>query len=267
MKDENELLQEAYELYQAGMPGACLAVCEEIIAQEVHPAQAHYYAGLACIHLGRIDQAVAEIKEAMRHEPSNAYFYLALATAYSDNPFQRGRQGREQVLREAILLMTYATPEWVRQVTRGMLAGAEGDWNLALSCYLLALPDAPNPEFVHAKIGHALYHLGRWEEARDVMRDVVSHQTQDPTAWLFLGRIEWKMGSRESAVDAFEQAAALDPYNRLTLLRLAQVNFTRGQWLPGFRHIRACWRIIYQTAVQEEAAMKKSAPKKSTPKG
>ena len=69
MKDEYELLQEAYELYETQMPGACLAVCEEIKARPDHSAYAYYYAGAACIHLGLINQAITELKEAVRREP------------------------------------------------------------------------------------------------------------------------------------------------------------------------------------------------------
>ncbi len=262
MKDENALLHEAYDLYIAGMPGACLTVCEEIIAWENHSALAYYYAGLACIHLGRIDQAVAELKEAVRREPENASFHSALASAHSHNPFQRGQQGRKQALRKASLLMTSATPEWERQMTQGRLAEAEGDWERALICCRLALPDAPDPQFVQTKIGQSLYYLGRWEEARDVMCDVTNHPTGNSiSAWLTLGRIEWRLRHLDAAADAFERAAATDPYNSLALFRLVQVSFARGQWLPGFRHIKALWRIMYQTAAQENAALKKLTSK------
>jgi len=265
MKDENELLQEAYELYQAQMPGACLAVCEEIKARPDHSAQAYYYAGLACISLGRINQAIAESKEAVRREPNDADFYSLLASAYSNTVF--GRAPQERALRKVNLLRMETALEWQRQMTYGKLAETDGRWDRALACYRLALPEAPDPRFVQTNIGRVLNRLRRWEEARDVMRAVVSRPTEGPIPWLVLGRSEWNLGNQEAAADAFEHAAALDPYNRNVQFRLMQVSFARGQWRHGFRQIGALLRLLYRTVAEEEAAMKKSKPKKSQPKG
>ncbi len=270
MKDENALLQEAYELYQAQMPGACLAVCEEIKTRPDHSAQAYYYAGMASISLGCTNQAITELKEAVRREPENANFQSALAAAYSSKGnSRRARREGEQALREVSRLRTETAPEWQRQMTYGKLAETEGRWDRALTCYRLALPEAPDPQFVQTYIGRALNRLGRWEEARDVARAVVSHPTAEPTPWFVLGHSEWKLGNRQAAAEAFERATALHPYNQRAWFHLAQVSFARRQWRAGFRHFRAMWRIVFQTSMQaqEEAAKKKSEPKKSTPKG
>jgi len=269
MKNENELLQEAYELYQAQMPGACLTVCQEIKTRPDHSAYAYYYAGGACISLGRINQAVAELKEAVRREPENASFHSTLASAYSNQgAFPWTRRAQRQALREASRLRAETAPEWQRQMTYGKVAETEGRWDRALLCYRLALPEAPDPQFVQIHIGRALSGLGRWAEARDVMRDVVTHPTTEATAWLVLGRSEWKLGNREVAAAAFERAAALYPYNQRAWFHLSKVSFKRGRWRDGFRQSGMMWRLLYQSASQEEeAAMKKPKPKKSTPKG
>lgn len=265
MKDENELLQEAYELYQSQMPGAALVVCEEIKTRPDHSAQAYYYAGMVCIRLGRIDQAIAELKEAVRREPDNADFHSTLASAYSNQgAFPWARRAQNRALRKASQLRTETAPEWQRQMTYGKLAETEGRWDRALSCYRLALSDAPDPQFVQTYIGRALNHLRRWEEARDVMRDVVSHPTQTPTPWFVLGRSEWKLGNRAAAAAAFERAAALYPYNQRAWFHLGQVSFAWGQWRRGFHHFGTMWRIIFQTSMQEQD---EAAKKKSTPKG
>ena len=269
MKDEYELLQEAYELLQTGMPGACLAVCEEIKARPDHSAQTYYYAGAACLSLGCTNQAVTELKEAVRREPENAIFQSALASAYGNKAaFPWARRAQKQALREASRLRAETAPEWQRQMTYGKLAETEGRWERALTCYRLALPDAPDPQFVQIYIGRALNRLGRWEEARDLMRDLVSHPTAEPTPWFVLGYSEWKLGNRDAAAAAYERATALHPYNQRGWFHLAQVSFARGQWRAGFRHLKATWRIVFQTSMQaQEEAAKRSAPKKSTPKG
>ena len=270
MKDENELLQEAYELYQAGMPGAALTICEEIKTRPDHSAQAYFYAGRACISLGLINQAITNLKEAAQREPDNGDFHSALSAAYSNQGgFPWARRAQKQALREASRLRAETAPEWQRQMTYGKLAQTEGRWDRALACYRLALPDAPDPQFVQTFIGGALNHLGRWEEARDVMRDVVRHPTQDPSPWFTLGRSEWKLGNRDAAAEAFERAAALYPYNQRAWYYLGKISFARGQWRAGFRHFRAMWRIVFQASMQEqeEAAKKNSTSKNSTPKG
>ena len=272
MKDEYELLQEAYELYQAQMPGACLAVCEEIKTRPDYSAYAHYYAGGACIHLGLISQAITELKEAVRREPENGSFQSALASAYGNKGGSpKARRAQKQALREASRLRAETAPEWQRQLTYGRLAATEGRWERALTCYRLALPDTSDPQFVQTYIGLALNRLKRWEEAREVARAIVSHPTVEPTPWFVLGHSEWKLGHREAAAAAFERATVFHPYNQRAWFHLAQVSFARGHWRAGFRHLRAMWRIIFQiavqTAVQEEAAMKKSTPKKSQTKG
>jgi len=261
-------MQEAYELYQAQMPGACLAVCEEIKARPDHSAYTYYYAGGACISLGRINQAITELKEAVRREPENASSQSTLASAYSNQgAFPWARRAQKQALREASRLRAETAPEWQRQMTYGKLAETEGNWDRALLCYRLALPDAPDPQSVQTYIGRALSGLRCWAEARDVMRDVVTHPTTEPTAWFVLGRSEWKSGDLEAAAKAFERAAAFYPYSQRAWFHLARVSFKRGRWRAGFRHLRAMWRILFQTALQEEESAKRSAPKKSTPKG
>jgi len=275
MKNENELLQEAYELNQAGMPGACLTVCQEIKTRPNHSALAYYYAGVACIYLGRIDQAIAELKEAVRREPENANFHATLASAYSNQGgFPWARRAQKQALREASRLRTEADPEWQRQMTYGKLAEAEGRWDRALACYRLALPAAPDPQFVQTYIGRALNHLGRWEEAREALLAVVSRPTGEPTPWIVLGQSEWKLGNREAAAEAFERATALHPYDQRARFHLARVSFKRGQWRAGFRQAGMMWRLNFQTSMQAQeeaarnkAARNKAAPKKSPPKG
>ncbi len=264
MKDENELLQEAYELYQAGMPGAALTICEEIKTRPDHSAQAYYYAGGACISLGLVNQAITNLKEAVRREPENASFHSALASAYSNQGnFPWARRAQKQALREVSRIRAETAPEWQRQMTYGKLAQTEGRWDRALACYRLALLDAPDPQFVQTFIGGALKHLRRWEEARDVLRDVVRHPADDPTAWFLLGLSERKLGNRNASAEAFERAAALYPYNQRAWFHMAQVSFVRGQWRAGFRHFGAMGRIIFQASMQaqEEAAKKKSTPK------
>ena len=264
MKDEYELLHEAYELYQAGMPGAALTICEEIKTRPDHSAHAYYYAGMACIRLGLINQAITNLKEAVRREPENASFQSALSVAYSgQGGFPWARRARKQALREESRLRAETAPEWQRQMAYGKLAETEGHWDRALTCYRLALPESPDPQFVQTYIGQALNRLRRWEEARDVLRDVVSHPTQDPTPWIVLGRIEWKLGNREAAAAAFERAAALHPYNQRAWYYLAKISFARRQWRQGFRHFGAMWRIIFQASMQaqEEAAKKNPTPK------
>lgn len=268
MKNENELLQEAYELYQAQMPGACLAVCQEIKTRPDHSAQAYYYAGVACMLLGCTNEAITELKEAVRREPENASFQSALASAYGyKGSFPWARRAQNQALRETSRLRAGTAPEWQRQMTYGKLAETERHWDRALFCYRLALTDAPDPQFVQTHIGRALSALGCWAEARDVMRDVVTHPTTEATPWLVLGYSEWKSGDREAAAAAYERATALYPYNQQAWYWLARVNFKRGQWRAGFRHLRAMWRIVFQTSMQaQEEAAKRSAQKK-TPKG
>lgn len=251
MKDENELLQEAYELYQAGMPGAALTICEEIKTRPDHSAYAYYYAGGACIRLGCINQAIAELKEAVRRKPENAGFHSALASAHSNQGgFPWARRAQKQALQEASRLRMETAPEWQRQVTYGKLAETEGRWDRALSCYRLALPDAPDAQFVQTFVGRALNHLGRWEEAREVMRDVIRHPTAEPSPWFVLGYSEWKLGNREAAAAAYERASALHPYNQRGWFHLAQVSFARGRWRAGFHHLGAMWRIVFQTSMQ-----------------
>ncbi len=253
MKDETALLQEAYALYQAGMRGAALAVCEEIIARESHSAMAHYWAGFACLGLGRMDQAIAQYQEAVRRDPSNAEFYFGLAGAYESRGFREGER-----LRALQRASTLAMAEWQHQMFEGELAKAEGDYSRALTCFRQAALSAPERYEMGKEIGQVLYLMKRVSEARDILRASVALPTATDMTWLNLGRCEQKLGDFGAAAAAFERSLALNPYNRFALFRLMQVSFIRGHWLRGFRELAAFWRLFHRTVIEDKAALVKN---------
>jgi len=251
MSNESVLLQEAFALYEAGMPGAALAVCEEVTARDNHSALAHNYAGFACLRLGRMDQAIAEFREAVRRDPNNADFYIGLADAYGSSCF-RGAE-RRRALQQA---NTLRMPEWKRETIEGKLAETEGDYGCALGCFRRAALDAPEERNMEAEIGRVLALMKRTREARDVLRASASRPTATSMTWFNLGRCEQKMGNFGAAAEDFERALTMNSYNQLALYRLMQVSFARRQWQRGFQQLRALWRLMLRTVIEEDTTLK-----------
>lgn len=254
MKDESDAIQEAYALYKAGMPGASLAVCEGIIAQDSHSAPAHYYAGFACLSLGRIDQAIAELREAVQIEPDYVAGYIGLASAYQ----KKGcRKAERQTLQQA---NTLTMPEWQRYMIEGTLAKAEGNYRHALECFRRAARDAPESHDLGQDIGVVLALMKRTVEARDVLRTACSNPAAIFVTWFNLGLCEQRLGDFEAASKAYERSLMLCPYYYFAVYRLMQVSFARRQWRRGFQQLRELVRMIYQI-VTEEATLKQEHAK------
>lgn len=95
----------------------------------------------------------------------------------------------------------------------GLIHVAQHQYGLALPAWQRVTELAPNDGFSLYMVGMSLSNLGRYEEARDVLRTVTRMKTTpDVLGWAHfgLGMTYVKLGQREGAIESYRALAVLD---------------------------------------------------------
>src|SRR5258705_13664778 len=75
---------------------------------------------------------------------------------------------------------------------------------------------------------------GRLDDAQAVCREILQIE-RDAYALYFLGQIEQRRGSKQSALTFLQEAAELDPENSQFLFEFGRTLWDVGQWEPAAR--------------------------------
>ena len=97
-----------------------------------------------------------------------------------------------------------------------------------------------DPTYVTARYNLAkiLQHMGRWEEAKKHLQQVIVAEPQNASAHYDLGRSEQMLGEFEQAKSSLEQATALDASMYAAYYRLGSVAAAMAQPKDADRHFR-----------------------------
>ncbi len=128
----------------------------EALKAEPRYAQAHVGLGVVLTRLGRFDEAIAQLKEAIRIKPEQVEAHQAL----SDALFSRGNRD-EEALREADKALRLQPRYVPAHSERGAILLRLGDPNGAMAEFGRALEIDPDQVEAHYRHGHAALPAGR----------------------------------------------------------------------------------------------------------
>jgi len=165
----------------------------------------HYESGNACYEQGRMDEAIAEYREAIRLTPDYAEAHNNLGAA-----LQALRRTDESVAayREAVRLKPDYATAWNNL---GSALQQQGNLSNAIDAYHRALSLDPNYALAHYNLGNALREQHRAPEAIDAFRAAVRLKPDFSEAHSNLGAILHHQERLEESLASYEAALRLRP--------------------------------------------------------
>ena len=204
-----ELLEDAFLEYGEGDPDRALAVFEEAVrwAPESAEAQAGY--ALALIATQQPAAALAFL-EGLRPDSSEEYWNQRIRTQAL--ALSSRREEADALMHRMAPAMT--SVDWfvsgiiaLFEFDRGDRAAARTAFNrLRLAVWSEKAPTA----LYHYELGHAAWHAGRHEEARELAKAIEGRWPESPERYFAVGRMLIDAHPKAS-LDALEKAAAHPP--------------------------------------------------------
>jgi tetratricopeptide (TPR) repeat protein len=167
----SKLLAEARQALQKGALKQADELCRQVlVARRDHP-DAFSLLGAIYHQAGRVDEAIAWLREAVRAEPQNAQYHNNLGVYCT----------HAQQMHEAV------------------------------ACYQLALRLRPDFAEVHNNLSYAYYSLGRAEDARVCAEQALRLRPNFAEAHNHLGLALMELSRAEQAAEHFRKALRLEP--------------------------------------------------------
>lgn len=196
LSDAGDPLARAAALVAEGRIEAALRIYTSLCRRFPKDPRIRHLAGLCLYEQGRLPEALAELKAAVKLEPNGALFKRSLADCLS----------AMQRTREAIGLYREAA-----------CSGLENDPDLLLG------------------LGNALSACGRTAEARDCYLRIIDQDPGNKQALNNLGRLLQTCGQAEAAITFYRRAVSQDPQYPAARFNLATALLLCGNYRDGWR--------------------------------
>lgn len=199
----DELLARALSSFRDGNSAAAIALLRRIIDEQ--PLMGLAYSHLAFFYsdLGRPDEAIRVLEQAVRNGASNESIRRKLALALV-------RVNRLEDANRALIGDTDSTdPE--TQSALGRVASRQGRYEDATARFQRALQLDPSFPTASMDSGILLMEMGRYDEARPLLERALEQDPFLAEAWNALGVIESSRNRPQAAIDAWRKAVDADP--------------------------------------------------------
>jgi tetratricopeptide (TPR) repeat protein len=198
-----------YSLFAQQKIGESIKALAKSLELDIRNAEAHKILGRNLMIIGRFDAAQLEFEQALRYKPDSAELHYNLGKLFSvqDN-WEPARKAFESALR--------LDPSYVEALDAlGFALEALGDDAGAIQKYekAIELNETRRGTFASAHVNLSAYYnrAGEPEKALEHARKAVVLDPKSDRAWFQKGRADERRGSLDDAVDALNQAIALNP--------------------------------------------------------
>ena len=177
------MAQKSYMLLLAGQTEAALKLTNDVLISRLHHEQALRTEGLAYLELERFHEATISFETFLRLWPSRTDVWIYLSNAVT---VVNGPEAGEIVLEEG-LERNPRDPDLAARIAHyyNML----DEYVKALEMANLALvQDLSHPGGL-SEGAHALYFLGRYDEAEDKFLDILNSNPRSPDVWIMLSEV------------------------------------------------------------------------------
>ena len=205
-------------------------------------AEARFNVGMTHLREGRIDMAIDTIKQAIKADPKNAFFYSALGTAYAAK--QKWNDAIE-AYRKALELNPYFSN--VRnELGAALILSGKRDEGKKEFLTLFSDPTNPTPEMTARNLGQCYLEEKNYSEALNWYRSSITRAKNYPDAYLGAADALLGLGKLEEAIQTLEAGQREMSDN-------AQINLALGEvYLKAGRLSEARQRL--ETAARRDAS-------------
>jgi tetratricopeptide (TPR) repeat protein len=197
---EMAVLQAAARLMSSGDPAGAVQSLDRLLATNPYVTDAHHLKGRALCALGRIDDAEAALREALRLTPNHSPASVALGEVLTGTDRAQEAYALLQpftALPGADIFVLTAAAQALKALRR---------YDDAIALYERARRSAPASGVAEHNLAGALGDVQRYAEAEEATRRAFGKGLDAPETWLVRGRALQGLGRNEEAIDAFGQA-------------------------------------------------------------
>lgn len=225
------IIHAAREHLAAGRARQAHDICTQILAGVPDYLPALNILGLAASQLGRPDQGVAHIMQALRLQPANATLHANLGAVLS----RADRPAQALLAFQTALRLQPQTLEFLQGIGDQLLA--LGDVDDAVQAYQELLAVRPKHYPAHANLAVALMRLGRLEEAESHAREADRLAPTTAAPLLTLSSLMAMRGRLHIAVQVLEQALLRNPGYGEAHLELGRLLLQLGEHATAALHL------------------------------
>lgn len=200
-----------------------IAVLEEALAGQPDHGEAHFLLGLAYSYLGRVEEAIPPMEEAIRLEADIPERLNALAQVYEAarrDPVKIGRLYRRALALEPALADV--------RVNYGRFLETQGRLDEALEQYQQAAEEKPWLPAAFFNLGTAYLQKGAFADAEAALLQALELEPDYPKALSNLGLLYANQNQTEKARVYFERAVAVAPDDPTALGNLGTYYLNQG---------------------------------------
>jgi predicted Zn-dependent protease len=225
-------------LVEAGDYTGAIRVAEDLIANNLKPAELYNLASRAYVGAGRIQQAYDALREATRLEPTKEHHYVDLALICLDyENFDLGL--------EIIDVGLHHRPDsGTLHVQRGVLLAMKGLVGEAEQAFDRARQFSTGGSIPHVALAMAWMQSGQTPKAVEVLRKRVVDDSANPVLWHTLGLALVRSGAdaeeagADEAIAAFTKAIALNPDLAQPRAEIGKLLLKRGDTRAAIAHLQ-----------------------------
>jgi predicted O-linked N-acetylglucosamine transferase (SPINDLY family) len=232
--DPQAALNHAMGLHQAGRFADAAGIYQRLLELIPDSHDVRHLQGLALFDLGRPDEGIRLMEEALARNPGAGHYYNNLGSRLIDHG---DLKRAEQLLTEG------ATRSPGCPATRYNLGNAlfrQGKYLPAIACYREALALRPDFAMCDLQLGLALHNAGLRAEALTHYQAAVAAHPDDPALRINHGAMLQSECDLDGAAAAFREAVRLTPQDATPLNNLAVVMKEIGEIGEATRLLRRC---------------------------
>ncbi|CCW34740.1 Tetratricopeptide repeat/TPR repeat [Chthonomonas calidirosea] len=197
--------------------------------------------------VGKIDQAVAEARQAALLAPRNLPIQSNLVTILLQNP--RSPSDIALAARTLDYIRQHAPTAPLLPYQEGLLAEQQGHWQEAVHDFEQAIQLNPSDDAGYYALGQALRHLGRTAEATKALAIYQRHQdlrrrienirlelgsnSNNPKLYLQLARLQLQIPDLAGAIESLQNAHELAPNDPTITAHLQQLQQIQNAQVPA----------------------------------
>jgi tetratricopeptide (TPR) repeat protein len=218
--DYKALHQQAMQALRAGRLAEGIPILERVLrAMQPGPVagSVHNDLGMAYWQSGKIDDAKAHFKKAVKLAPQNPF---ALNCYGSFLLSQRQLDEAGEMVKRAVALKP-DHPEI--QTNLGLVHYRKGEMELAEKCFVAAINLNPNWPVPHAYLGNVLRDTRRRVPAEKAYQHALKLNPNNPAVWADLGDLYFALRREQDCADCYKRAISIDASNDGAWVKLLDV--------------------------------------------